>query len=47
MQIKILEKIKNLIKPKKKQNKKNNYKQNFVEYERNKYGFISVKNNKK
>lgn len=44
MQIKILEKIKNLIKPKIKQNKKNNYKQNFVKYERNKYGFISVKN---
>jgi len=47
MQIKILEKIKNLIKPKKKQNKKNNYKQNLVEYERNKYGFISAKNKQK
>jgi len=47
MQIKILEKIKNLIKPKKKQNKKNNYKQNLVKYERNDYGFYSIKNNKK
>ena len=46
MQIKILEKIKNIVKPKIKQNKKNNYKQNFIEYERNKYGFISVKNKK-
>jgi len=47
MQIKILEKIKNLINAQTKQNKKNNYKQNLVEYERNKYGFISVKNKQK
>jgi len=47
MQIKILEKIKNIVKPKIKQNKKNNYKQNFVEYERNQFGFFSVKNKEK
>lgn len=47
MQIKIIEKIKNLIKEKIGENKKNNNIQNFVEYKRNKYGFFSPKNSKK
>jgi|TARA_A100001011_G_C14206999_1_gene798237 hypothetical protein len=44
MKIKVLAIIKNFISNKKKKLKQNNSKQNNLQYERNKYGFFSVKN---